>query len=139
MELDPLTHRASVKFTVQEGRPQFIRKVIVEGLESTDRQLVESRLRLTAGDPISQSQMLDTQRRLYDLGIFARVDMALQNPDGAEASKYVLYQVEEARKYSITFGAGAQIARIGGGITSFDSPAGGTGFSPRMLLGLSWP
>ena len=137
VELDPLTHRASVKFTVQEGRPQFIRKVIVEGLESTDRQLVESRLRLTAGDPISQSQMLDTQRRLYDLGIFARVDMALQNPDGAEASKYVLYQVEEARKYSITFGAGAQIARIGGGITSFDSPAGGTGFSPRMLLGLS--
>ena len=137
VELDKLTRRANVRFTIQEGRSQFIRKVIVEGLESTDRQLVESRLRLASGDPISQAQMLDTQRRLYDLGIFARVDLALQNPDGAEASKYVLYQVEEARRYSITFGAGAQIARIGGGITSFDSPAGGTGFSPRMLLGLS--
>ncbi len=135
--VDQPTRRASVRFTLQEGRQQFIRRVLVDGLESTDTQLVSSRLRLAPGDPISQSQMLDTQRRLYDLGIFARVDMALQNPDGAEASKYVLYQVEEARKYSFTFGAGAQIARIGGGITSFDSPAGGTGFSPRVLLGLS--
>lgn len=137
VEVDRAARRAQLKFTVQEGRQQFIRKVLVDGLESTDAQLVASRLRLAPGDPISQSQMLDTQRRLYDLGIFARVDMALQNPDGAETSKYVLYQVEEARKYSFTFGAGAQIARIGGGITSFDSPAGGTGFSPRVLLGLS--
>lgn len=137
VEIDKVKRRANVKFAVQEGRQQFIRKVIVEGLESTDTQLVSSRLRLEPGDPISQGQMLATQRRLYDLGIFSRVDMALQNPDGVEASKYVLYQVEEARKYAFTFGAGAQIARIGGGITSFDSPAGGTGFSPRVLLGVS--
>jgi outer membrane protein insertion porin family len=137
VELDKPARRANVRFTVHEGRQQFIRRIIIDGLESTDPALVNTRLRLSAGDPISQGQMLDTQRRLYDLGIFARVDMALQNPEGAEESKYVLYQVEEARKYSFTFGAGAQIARIGGGITSFDSPAGGTGFSPRVLLGLS--
>ncbi len=136
-EVNNATRRVNVKFTAAPGKQQFIRQVIVEGLKSTDTQLVTSRLRLANGDPISQGQMLDTQRRLYDLGIFSRVDMALQNPDGAEASKYILYQVEEARKYSFTFGAGAQIARIGGGITSFDSPAGGTGFSPRILLGLS--
>ncbi|MBY0503396.1 MAG: BamA/TamA family outer membrane protein [Bryobacteraceae bacterium] len=137
VEIDKAQRRVAVKFAVQEGRQQFIRKVIVEGLEATNQELVTSRLRLAEGDPVSQGNMLATQRRLYDLGIFSRVDMALQNPDGAEASKYVLYQVEEARKYSFTFGAGAQIARIGGGIRSFDSPAGGTGFSPRILLGLS--
>jgi len=137
IEMDKVARRVAVKFSLQEGRPQFIRKVIVEGLESTNPQIVNSRLLLFAGDPVSQGQMLATQRRLYDLGIFSRVDMALQNPDGAENSKYVFYQVEEARKYSFTFGAGAQIAQIGGGITSFDSPAGGTGFSPRVLLGLS--
>ena len=39
--------------------------------------------KLAAGEPLSQGAMLDTQRRLYDLGIFARVDVAMQNPDGA--------------------------------------------------------
>ncbi len=137
VEVDAAKRRVAVKFTIQEGRQQFIRKILVGGLEATDAQLVASRLRMSPGDPISQGRMLDTQRRLYDLGIFARVDMAIQNPEGVEQNKYLLYQVEEARKYSFTFGAGAQIARIGGGITSFDSPAGGTGFSPRVLLGLS--
>jgi outer membrane protein assembly factor BamA len=45
--------------------------------------------------------------------------------------------LEEAKKYSLTFGAGAQIAKIGGGFTSFDNPAGTAGFSPRFSLGLS--
>ncbi len=33
--------------------------------------------------------MADTQRKLYDLGIFSQVDMAIQNPDGDEDRKYV--------------------------------------------------
>ena len=58
--------------------------------------------------------MRDTQRKLYDLGVFARVDTAIQNPDGDTSDKYVLYDMEEARKYSIATGFGAEFARIGG-------------------------
>ena len=47
------------------------------------KHLVRERIRnLEPGDPLSQSSMIESQRRLYDLGIFARVDTALQNPDG---------------------------------------------------------
>jgi len=81
--------------------------------------------------------MLETQRRLYDLGIFAKVQTAIQNPDGVENSKYVLYQMEEARRYSMNIGFGAEIGRIGGGVTTFDAPAGTGGFSPRVSLGVS--
>ena len=35
----------------------------------------------------------ETQQRLYDLGIFSKVQTALQNPDGEEESKYVLIPV----------------------------------------------
>ena len=45
--------------------------------------------------------------------------------------------MDEARKYSLTAGFGAEIARIGGGTTTFDAPAGTTGFSPRVSLGIS--
>ncbi len=34
-------------------------------------------------------------------------------------------------------GFGAEVARIGGGVTTFDAPAGTAGFSPRVSLGVS--
>ena len=38
--------------------------------------------------------MLETQRRLYDTGIFSSVNVAIQNPEGSLADKNVLVQVE---------------------------------------------
>ena len=99
--------------------------------------MIYSRIQLVPGEPLSQTRIVESQRRLYDLGIFARVETAVQNPDGIEKRKYMLHQFEEARKYSVNFGFGAQIARIGRGVTDFDSPAGATGFSPRVSFGVS--
>ena len=65
------------------------------------------------------------------------MNTGLQNPDGVEPTKYVLYSLEEAGRYSINVGFGAEIGRIGGGTTSLDSPAGTTGFSPRFSFGIS--
>ena len=45
--------------------------------------------------------------------------------------------MDEARKYSFNFGVGAEIARIGGSANSLDYPAGTTGFSPRVSVGVS--
>jgi outer membrane protein assembly factor BamA len=44
----------------------------------------------------------------------------------------VLYEVEEARPYSMAVGVGAEIGRIGGCQTCLEAPAGATGFSPRV-------
>jgi outer membrane protein assembly factor BamA len=81
--------------------------------------------------------MFDTQRRLYDLGIFAKVDTAIQNPEGDTYRKFVLYDMEEAREYSLGVGLGAEIARIGGCSNCLDAPAGEAGFAPRVLLDIS--
>ncbi len=129
-------HRMIVRYQVREGRRNFVRDVLVRGLESTRPDLVQNRILVRSGDPLSQSDMVETQRRLYDLGIFAKVDVAVQNPDGRERNKYVLLQLEEARKYSVTFGFGAEMGRIGTG-NNFDSPAGAAGFAPRGLLGIT--
>ena len=130
-------HHVRLRYMVHPGNREFVRDVLVRGLENTRPSMVYSRLALHAGDPVSQSQIAETQQKLYDLGIFAKVQATVQNPDGEEESKYVLFQLDEANKYSLTTGVGAQIARIGGGVTSFDAPAGQTGFSPRLSVGLS--
>ncbi len=114
-----------------------MRDLLVRGLETTRPNVVRSRILIHPGDPISQSRIGETQQKLYDLGIFSKVQTALQNPDGKEESKYVLFQLDEAARYSFNVGVGAELARIGGGVTTFDSPAGTTGFSPRVTGGIS--
>lgn len=130
-------HQVDLRFVITEGSRQFVQDVLVEGLERTRPALVSRNLLLAPGDPLSPIRMADTQRRLYDLGIFATVDMAIQNPEGNTQRKYVIYQIEEARKYSIDVGVGAQIAQIGSSQTSLDAPGGTTGFSPRVSFNVS--
>lgn len=131
-----LETQVNLRFLVRLGRRQYVRDVLVSGINVTKPQLVQDRIRFSKGEPLADSSLADTQRRLYDLGIFAKVQVAVQNPDGVEDSKYVLYQLDEARRYSFNAGFGAEIARIGGS-TSFNAPAGGAGFAPRVLLGVS--
>jgi len=130
-------HAVALKYLVTPGPQEFVRDVIVSGLQRTRPDLVRDRIDLHAGDPLSENRITGSQRRLYDLGIFARVDTAIQNPDGEEPDKYVLYSLEEAGRYSVSYGLGAEIGNIGGGTTSLDSPAGVTGFAPRVSFGIS--
>ncbi len=129
-------HTIDLEFAIDEGNQQFVREVVTSGLENTHRTLVQKQFELAPGAPLSPQAMSDTQEKLYDLGIFARVDMAVQNPDGQENDKYVLFDLEEARRYTITTGFGAEFARIGGSnaVTDLSNPGGGPGFSPRVTL-----
>jgi outer membrane protein assembly complex protein YaeT len=134
---DPASQRMDVTYTVHTGARRYVRGVLLSGLHRTREGLVSRRISLHTGDPLSQAKMNQSQRRLYDLGIFARVQTAFQNPEGQEPGKYVLYDMDEASKYSVTFGFGAEIARIGGGTTDLSNPAGETGFSPQVKIGIS--
>jgi outer membrane protein insertion porin family len=130
-------HRILLSYVVHEGQQQFVREVIYNGNKITKPRLVNKQLELNPGDPLSPTAITDTQRRLYDLGVFARVNAAIQDPDGETDRKIVLYDLDEARRYSLAVGGGAEIARIGGCSTCLDSPAGQTGFSPRFSVSVT--
>ncbi len=138
-KVDTERHKAEVTFTIHEGSREFIRQVVTTGLSTTRPSLVNRQLGLNPGDPLSAAAMAETQRRLYDLGIFSQVDMSIQNPNGDESRKYVLFDMQEARRYSLTGGFGAEFARIGGSnaITDLSDPGGAAGFSPRVSLDLT--
>ena len=127
----------ALKFNVTEGPRQFVRAIVIEGLDTTRQSLVDSRITLKPGDPLSLTAISESQRALYDLGIFAKVDAVVQNPDGHERNKILLYEFEEARRYALDFGFGASVGRIGGSSTAYQNPAGTTGFSPRFSFGVS--
>jgi len=133
----PDAHQVDLTYVGHEGKQEFVRDILISGLDHTRRSLVDSKMLLKAGDPLSPTAMRDTQRDLYGLGVFARVDTAIQDPDGDTSGKYVLYDMEEARKYSIATGFGAEFARIGGCTACLESPQGQTGFAPDATLDVS--
>ena len=127
-------HRMKLRYAVELGKEQAVRQAVATGLRVTRPSLVYSNINLSPGDPLSPTAVTDAQRRLYGLGVFAKVDAAIQDPDGDTTRKYVLYNVEEARRYSVAAGFGAELGRIGGSQSSLSEPAGTTGFSPRVSL-----
>ncbi|MGI8989129.1 MAG: BamA/TamA family outer membrane protein [Bryobacteraceae bacterium] len=128
----------NVEYTVTEGDRQYVREVVTSGLRTTRRRLVDRNITLHPGDPLSPIAQTDIQKRFYDLGIFARVDTAIQNPDGATDHKLVLYNFEEANRYTVGIGVGADLARFGTpNSTNLSSAAGATGFSPLLSVNVS--
>ena len=123
-----------VEYFVHEGERLFVKRAVISGLNHTELDLVRSQVLLRPDEPLSQTAMFETQRRLYDLGVFSKVDVALQNPNGDEPSKNVLFELEEARRWTMGFGGGAEFARIGGGTADISSPVGEATFSPRVTV-----
>jgi len=134
-KVDGVPHHVDMVYTVTEGDRQYVREVITSGLHTTRQSEVNKQITLHEGDPLSPIQQRDIQKSFYDLGIFASVNTAIENPDGDTTHKYVLYNFEEANRYTLALGIGAQVARFGTpSTTSLASPAGTTGFSPEFSL-----
>ncbi len=131
-------HHVSLTYTVDEGEQQFVDKVITTGLNTTRQDLVNKQITLQPGDPLSSIEQSEIQKRFYDMGVFARVDTAIENAEGGTRYKNLLYNFEEADRYSLSLGLGAQVARFGTPSTSdLSSPGGATGFSPQFSLNAS--
>ena len=124
--------RMNVTYTITEGQQVFVDHVLVSGLEFTRPYIVERQMRIRDGDPLSQNRMVDSQRRLYNLGLFNQVDMAVQNPDGQEPSKDVLFNLQEAKRWTFRYGGGIEFAT--GNIPTTNNPQGKTGISPNGVL-----
>ncbi len=131
----PERYEANLVYVVQEGQPRYVRDVLISGLRATRMRLVQPNVLLKAGEPLSWTQMGAMQRKLYDLGVFDKVDMAIQNQQGDTENKYVIFHLTEGHRYYVGIGFGAEVARIGGAQSSLEQ--GATGFSPRGSLEIS--
>jgi len=128
--------RVGVTFTIHEGEQFFVNDVFLDGLHYTRAGVARRELRVRPGAPLSQQDMLESQRRLYDLGLFSEVDTAIQNPDGTESRKNVLITTREAKRYTIDYGGGFEF-QTGQPSIGTNQPLGQTGVSPRVLFGVN--
>jgi outer membrane protein insertion porin family len=128
--------RVGVTFSIHEGEQFFVNQLFLDGLHYTRFGVARREMRVQPGGPLSQKDMLESQRRLYDLGLFKQVDTAIQNPEGTESRKNVLVTAREADRYTFDYGIGIEFQT---GQPSFgtNQPLGQTGVSPRVSFGVS--
>lgn len=127
--------RVGVTFTIHEGEQFFVNQLFLDGLDHTRPGVARREIRVQPGAPLGQQDMLESQRRLYDLGLFKQVDTAIQNPDGTESRKNVVITVNEADRYTFDYGAGFEFQT--GQPAGSGHPLGATGISPMVSLGVS--
>ncbi|MBI1749354.1 MAG: BamA/TamA family outer membrane protein [Acidobacteria bacterium] len=127
-------NRMRLTYRIVEG-PQFkVKQVLLGGYQNTRENTIAREVQLTPGEPLRQGDIVETQRRLYNLGIFSRVQIAPQNPSGTDTDKTLIVLVEEAKRYTIAYGGGVEVQRLGSG----SDPVGGeVRASPRGIFEIS--
>jgi outer membrane protein assembly complex protein YaeT len=128
-------NRVRLTYGITEGLQIEVAKVLVSGYQHTRLGIIERQVQVKAGGPLREGDVVETQRRLYNLGIFNRVQVAPQNPDGADPDKDVVVEVDEAKRYTIGYGGGFEVQRLGGAGVN---PVGTTlSASPRGIFEIS--
>ncbi len=119
-----------IAYAINEGPEFLVDRIAVSGLKTTRPWVVERELQVRRGGPLSLGQMLETQNKLYDLGIFNEVNLAVANREGSARHKDLVLQVEEAKRYTFDYGFGLEVQT--GSDPGGSQPQARTGFSPRF-------
>ena len=98
----------AMTLTVVEGPPSVVKGVRVEGVESTNADLVRDAITLDRGAVASQEAADTTRRNLYAIGTFRRVDVRFEptTPEMTDGRSLVdlAIDAQEPRRYQVRYG-----------------------------------
>lgn len=105
-------NRMNLTYHITEGERIEVSKVLLTGYQFTRPGIIARQVEIEPGGPLREGDVVDTQRRLYNLGVFNRVTIAPQNPNGTDPLKTMVVDVQEGKRYTIGYGGGFEIQRI---------------------------
>jgi len=98
----------SVEFQIEEGMQFLVDDILVLGNEHTRRSVIEDRIKLKTGDPLSLGKLLETQQALYRIGIFDQVRVVQQNPESKNPHQNIVIRLRESQRFTVRYGIGYQ-------------------------------
>lgn len=79
--------RADVTFAVVEGRQQVLRRVVIEGNRAVRADEITRALDLDIGEPLASDAWLEARTRVFQTGLFSRVDVSTEEIADEPASE----------------------------------------------------
>jgi outer membrane protein assembly factor BamA len=121
-------------YHIEEGPQTRVRRILYSGYEHTHTNVLHREVQVKENAPLREGQVVESQRRLYNLGVFNRVTIEPQNPTGTDRDKDLVVLVEEARRYTLAYGGGFEVQRL----ASTSNPvAGQVQAAPRGIFEIS--
>jgi outer membrane protein assembly factor BamA len=102
----------SLVYQIEEGPQTRVRRILLTGYDHTRPGVIRREIRVQPQAPLREGEVVDSQRRLYNLGVFNRVTIQPQNPNGTDTNKDVVVLVEEAKRYTLAYGGGFEVQRL---------------------------
>lgn len=104
-EADPARSRP-VEFQIEEGTRTLVDRVLVLGNDRTHTTLIEQRVILKEGDPMSMAKMLKTQQAVSELGVFDNVQVSPELPESEAPKQNMVVRVAESQRFNLRYGFG---------------------------------
>jgi outer membrane protein assembly factor BamA len=101
-----------LSYHIDEGPQTRVKKILVTGYNHTRPGVIRREIRMQPNAPLREGEVVESQRRLYNLGVFNRVTIEPQNPAGTDTNKDVMVLVEEAKRYTMAYGGGFEVQRL---------------------------
>jgi len=121
-------------YRIQEGPQIRVRRVLVGGFVHTRPRVIAREVHIQVKEPLREGDVVESQRRLYNLGIFNRVTIEPQNPAGTDTDKDIAVLVEEAKRYTLAYGGGFEVQRLA---STTNPTSGEVQAAPRGILEIS--
>ena len=103
--------RVAVTWMVREGEQVLVDRVLISGNSRIATELIQRELTFRPGSPMNDEAMIESQRRLAELGLFRRVRIS-ELPRSGSLAHDVLVEIEEAATTTIDYGGGLEVGRI---------------------------
>ena len=101
-----------VLYRITEGEQINVAKVLLTGYQYTRPGVIARQVTIEPDGPLREGDVVETQRRLYNLGVFTRVQIAPQNPAGTDPEKTMVVDVQEGGRYTFGYGFGFEVLNI---------------------------
>jgi outer membrane protein insertion porin family len=101
-----------VTYQITEGEQIDVAQVLTTGYQFTRPGVIARQVTIKPDGPLREGDVVETQRRLYNLGIFTRVQIAPQNPAGTDPEKTMVVDVQEGGRYTFGYGFGFEVLNI---------------------------
>jgi len=121
-------------YRIQEGPQTRVRRILIGGYQHTRPGVIHREIHIQVKEPLREGDVVESQRRLYNLGVFNRVTIEPQNPIGTNPEKDIAVLVEEAKRYTVAYGGGFEVQRLA---STTDPTASQIQAAPRGILEVS--
>ncbi len=99
-------YRASIYFDIEPGTQINIRSIDISGNRLSKTSIIEKEIAFKVGDVCRLSKLVETQRNLYETGLFTVVDISPESLDPVERTVDIHVRVRERKAAYVEGGFG---------------------------------